>query len=99
MNCFFFAEAGAISLISEPISCLTNEGGVKQEGSTWSIDNGCTSCLCFRGKLMCTYRECPPLPCKITEIKKGDCCRTCSGKNTFMHRIFFLNKNTLRLKI
>jgi len=76
--CPYCPEAGAISLISEPISCLTNEGGVKQEGSTWSIDNGCTSCLCFRGKLMCTYRECPPLPCKITEIKKGDCCRTCS---------------------
>lgn len=66
------------------LSCETEWGERTREGSTWKTNGGCTTCLCFQGKVTCTMTVCRPLPCKITIQEPNECCRKCSDVTPMM---------------
>jgi len=67
----------------ESLDCSTEESGRHSNGETWKPDS-CTTCLCFAGKVTCTLQQCQPLPCKLTILEPGDCCRKCADLTPVM---------------
>uniref|UniRef100_A0A3B4UL11 Kielin cysteine rich BMP regulator n=1 Tax=Seriola dumerili TaxID=41447 RepID=A0A3B4UL11_SERDU len=39
------------------------EGVEYEEGSSWHLENPCSSCTCVNGDTMCTHTYCPPIEC------------------------------------
>ncbi|CAH1246674.1 KCP [Branchiostoma lanceolatum] len=57
-------------------SCMTQSGSMIPHGETYNVDK-CTSCICRKGKSICTPTVCPmPRPdCDVVHVE-GACCPT-----------------------
>ncbi|KAF6016745.1 hypothetical protein EB796_024947 [Bugula neritina] len=51
-------------------------GSYYNDGQTFSPD-GCQSCTCQRGNVVCTPPTCPPITCQYTYTPAGACCPVC----------------------
>ncbi|XP_035499032.2 kielin/chordin-like protein [Scophthalmus maximus] len=63
------------------------EGVEYEEGSSWQVQNPCSSCICVNGETLCTHSHCPPNECLHPTKTTGSCCATC-GSCTYNHRIY-----------
>uniref|UniRef100_A0A673XIK2 Kielin cysteine rich BMP regulator n=1 Tax=Salmo trutta TaxID=8032 RepID=A0A673XIK2_SALTR len=57
-----------------------------EEGSQWQAE-GCSSCTCLNGEVVCTYTHCPPTACTHPTKTTGLCCAECE-RCTFDQRIY-----------
>ncbi|KAL0968355.1 hypothetical protein UPYG_G00265780 [Umbra pygmaea] len=69
---------------SPPITCpdLCREArchGCKLDGSRINTINGCQTCTCKEGIMLCAPLPCPSLDCSDQENLRGDCCPRCRG--------------------
>jgi len=51
-------------------------GSYYNDGQTFSPD-GCQSCTCQRGNVVCTPPTCAPITCQYTYTPVGACCPVC----------------------
>ncbi|XP_034443111.1 kielin/chordin-like protein isoform X2 [Hippoglossus hippoglossus] len=63
------------------------EGLEYEEGSSWQLENRCSSCICVNGETRCTHTHCPPDECLHPTKTTGSCCATCESC-TYNHRIY-----------
>ncbi|XP_022610122.1 kielin/chordin-like protein [Seriola dumerili] len=63
------------------------EGVEYEEGSSWHLENPCSSCTCVNGDTMCTHTYCPPIECLHPTKTTGSCCAACESC-TYNHRIY-----------
>jgi len=64
--------------VSDNSSCVF-EGEVFEDEDEWFPDV-CTSCRCFRSRVICETEECPPLPSSCQRsgiVPPGKCCPIC----------------------
>ncbi|XP_044317604.1 cell wall integrity and stress response component 4 [Drosophila rhopaloa] len=67
-----------ICQLEEPLSnCLTDDEEYKQEGETWTENNGCTRCACLDGKTSCQTYQCNQVACSNPISVEGECCLIC----------------------
>ncbi|KAL1490741.1 hypothetical protein ABEB36_013389 [Hypothenemus hampei] len=64
--------------------CKINGQIVAEGRDVISEDDPCLKCRCTKGKLTCTKRACPVLPCdrNIQYRPTGECCPKCNGTRT-----------------
>lgn len=67
------------SCCPECMGCKDYEGVWWAEGEQWL--NGCDSCFCYNGTVLCTKMFCPVpnCPAKDQHIPHGQCCPVCKG--------------------
>ncbi|KAH9492148.1 Cysteine-rich motor neuron 1 protein [Bulinus truncatus] len=56
--------------------CRSYTSMMYKHGETWQ-STPCQSCTCLDGQIMCYNQMCPPVSCKKTVLRKGQCCPTC----------------------
>uniref|UniRef100_A0A4W5K2T8 Kielin cysteine rich BMP regulator n=1 Tax=Hucho hucho TaxID=62062 RepID=A0A4W5K2T8_9TELE len=62
------------------------EGLKYEEGSQWQAE-GCSTCTCLNGEVVCTHTHCPPTACTHPTKTTGLCCAECE-RCTFDQRIY-----------
>ncbi|XP_071356594.1 kielin/chordin-like protein isoform X2 [Trachinotus anak] len=63
------------------------EGVEYEEGSSWHLEDPCSSCTCVSGETLCTHTYCPPTECLHPTKTTGSCCAACESC-TYNHRIY-----------
>lgn len=61
--------------------CLLDGKPAFKHGEVWR-SNPCQSCTCRHGHVHCFSQTCPALSCNQTVLRKGQCCATCSVKES-----------------
>ncbi|XP_061911358.1 thrombospondin-2-like isoform X2 [Entelurus aequoreus] len=52
------------------------DGRVYEHGEDWDVD-GCTSCACQYGRVLCHQASCSPVACINPTFEEGECCPAC----------------------